>query len=104
MSLGKTYKPLYQYYVPSNYYTKTGYFSPTYSLTYYDGYGYNFYYGKYGYYEFSINDKEEFGAAAVGGSGETSLAGIIIFSILAFYIVGVMPATFLFVNTNPDEG
>ena len=34
-------------------YFEKGYFSPVYKLTYYDGYGYNYYTGAYGYYEYS---------------------------------------------------
>ena len=36
-----------------NYFDPDGYQSPTYGLTYYDGYGYNFYNGHKGYYEYS---------------------------------------------------
>jgi hypothetical protein len=53
---GKTYSRLYAYYRPKNYYFKQGYYSTTFTLIYYDGYGYNFYYGDYGYYEYSINE------------------------------------------------
>jgi hypothetical protein len=53
---GKTYQPLYVYYKPANYYNKIGYYSTTFLLIYYDGYGYNFYYGEYGYYEYSVNE------------------------------------------------
>ena len=53
---GKTYQPLYTYYLPKNYYNAAGYYSTLFLLTYYDGYGYNFYYGQYGYYEYSVND------------------------------------------------
>jgi len=50
----KTYSPLSKYYIPpSGYYAFDGYYSDTYQLEYYDGYGYNFYSGKYGYYEYS---------------------------------------------------
>jgi hypothetical protein len=59
-SAAKTYKPLYQYYLPPNYYNSKGYYSTTYSMKYYDGYGYNFYYGDYGYYEYSTNPVERF--------------------------------------------
>ena len=38
------------------------YYSPTYGLEYTNGYGYNFYYGQYGYYEYSINDSRSDGA------------------------------------------
>jgi hypothetical protein len=32
-------------------------------MTYYDCYGYNFYYGGYGYYEYSVHPKEGTSAA-----------------------------------------
>ena len=44
------------YYKAPDYYNAAGYYSTTYLLIYYDGYGYNFYYGAYGYYENSPND------------------------------------------------
>lgn len=47
---GRSYAVLYRYYLPPNYYNKVGYYSTLYSKIYYNGYGYNFYYGKYGYY------------------------------------------------------
>ena len=53
---GRTYKPLYDYYLPLNYYNPIGYYSQLYLMTYYDGYGYNFYYGEYGYYQDSLNE------------------------------------------------
>ena len=34
-------------------------------MVYYDGYGYNFYYGTYGYYDYSVNPPEINGAAKV---------------------------------------
>jgi hypothetical protein len=48
------------YYLPPNYYNAAGYNSTTYGLVYYDGYGYNFYYKTYGYYEYSINEEPNF--------------------------------------------
>jgi hypothetical protein len=54
--LGKTYKPLTKYFKPAGYYNAEGYLSPFYDKLYYDGYGYNFYYGAYCYYEYSVND------------------------------------------------
>ena len=54
----KTYEPLYVYYKPPNYYNPVGYYSTTYLIIYYDGYGYNFYYGTNGYYEYSVNEEE----------------------------------------------
>ena len=53
---GRTYGPLYTYYRPLGYYHALGYYSLLYARIYYDGYGYNFYYGKYAYYESSPND------------------------------------------------
>jgi len=53
---GRTYQPLYVYYMPLNYYSAIGYYSTLYLLIYHNGYGYNFYYNKYGYYENSPND------------------------------------------------
>jgi len=50
---GKTYNELYDYYRPPEFYNEKGYTSPYYKETYYDGYGQNFYYGNYGYYEYS---------------------------------------------------
>ena len=38
-----------------NYYDPIGYYSHKYKLEYYNGYGYNFYYGEYEYYEKSPN-------------------------------------------------
>jgi len=49
----RTYRELYKYYKASDYYNAKGYKSSTYLMTYYDGYGYNFYYTNYGYYEFA---------------------------------------------------
>ena len=49
-ALGRTSQPFYVYYLPPNYYTPIGYYSYLYGLVYYNGYGYNFYYGTYGYY------------------------------------------------------
>ena len=47
-----------------NYYNKAGYYSSTFLLVYYDGYGYNFYYDDYGYYEYSVNEQKNEGGAA----------------------------------------
>jgi len=44
---------LTEYYKAPNYFNAEGYFSQEYGLVYYDGYGYNFYNGEYGYYEYS---------------------------------------------------
>ena len=51
-----TYEPLYVYFRPAGFVAVTWYYSPTYGLRYNDGYGYNFYYGGYGYYEYSDLD------------------------------------------------
>lgn len=49
----KTYGVLYAYYhIPQI--NVDGWYSPLYKKMYFDGYGYNFYYGNYGYYEYSI--------------------------------------------------
>lgn len=55
LSNGRTYSAFYVYYLPVGLYFATGYYSPRYRVIYYDGYGYNFYYGAYGYYEDSPN-------------------------------------------------
>ena len=52
---GRSYGILYVYYLPPNYYTAIGFYSPVYLMAYYNGYGYNFYYGAYGYYQDSSN-------------------------------------------------
>ena len=52
----QTYSPLYVYYRPPDYYNSNGYYSNVFLLVYYDGYGYNFYYGDFGYYEYSLNE------------------------------------------------
>ena len=55
-ALGRTSQPFYVYYLPPNYYTPIGYYSYLYGLVYYNGYGYNFYYATYGYYQYSVNE------------------------------------------------
>jgi len=67
LSNGKTYQPLYTYYRPNNYYNAAGYYSTTFLLIYYNGYGYNFYYNTYGYYEYSVNPSPP----SSGGGGST---------------------------------
>ena len=49
----RTYKELHNYFRPDNFFNEDGYYSKTYAHTYYDGYGYNFYNGNTGYYEYS---------------------------------------------------
>jgi hypothetical protein len=71
LSAGKTYQPLYTYYRPANYYNAAGYISTLYLLTYYDGYGYNFYYNTYGYYEYSVNPSPP-SSGGGGSAGEDS--------------------------------
>ena len=53
---GKSFGILYQYYLPKNYTTTAGYYSSKYKVEYFDGYGYNFYTGKYKYYQDSKNE------------------------------------------------
>eukprot|EP00355_Strombidium_rassoulzadegani_P006443 CAMPEP_0168617910 /NCGR_PEP_ID=MMETSP0449_2-20121227/5792_1 /TAXON_ID=1082188 /ORGANISM="Strombidium rassoulzadegani, Strain ras09" /LENGTH=81 /DNA_ID=CAMNT_0008658753 /DNA_START=442 /DNA_END=684 /DNA_ORIENTATION=+ len=55
----RTFRPLYSYFRPLDYYNSKGYYSDVYLKSYYDGYGYNFYYGTYGYYEYTVNQTEE---------------------------------------------
>ena len=50
-----TYTPLYVYYLPPGLVLAVGYYSLLHNQIYYDGYGYNFYYRQYGYYETSVN-------------------------------------------------
>ena len=47
---------MYVYYRPADYYNANGYYSNVFLIVYYDGYGYNFYYGDFGYYEYSLNE------------------------------------------------
>lgn len=49
----RTYKELEDYFRPDDYYNPYGYYSTYYQEKFYDGYGYNFYYGNTGYYEYS---------------------------------------------------
>ena len=73
---GRTYHAFYVYYLPGNYYTAIGYYSPVYLQVYHNGYGYNFYYQKYGYYQDSSNG---------GGSS----VGVIIVVIIFFICYGI---------------
>ena len=75
---GRTSQPLYVYYRPVNYYNPIGYYSTVFLLVYYDGYGYNFYYGTYGYYEYSVNQRPP-PTGGAGGAGGVIIA--IIFGI-----------------------
>ena len=49
----KTYNELYYYYKAPDVFEENGYYSAEYQTKYYDGYGLNYYYGNYGYYEYS---------------------------------------------------
>jgi hypothetical protein len=51
--IGKSVEELHSYYKAPGQLNKKGYKSTLYGLTYYDGYGYNYYSGNYGYYEYS---------------------------------------------------
>ena len=73
--------PVYVYYIRPNYYNARGYYSTQFGLIYYNGYGYNFYYGAYGYYETSPNDAEMMEGlveAAVGGAVCLLIVGAVI--------------------------
>ena len=51
-SNGRTYQKLYEYYLPEGIDNSPNvYYSTLYSNSYTDGYGYDFYYGGYGFYE-----------------------------------------------------
>ena len=52
---GRTYQPLTSYYLPPAYYQAGGYYSSQYKKTYYNGYGWNFYYQQGNYYANSPN-------------------------------------------------
>ena len=75
---GRTYHAFYVYYLPPNYVSVVGYYSPLYLQIYYNGYGYNFYYGKYGYYQDSSNG---------GGSG--GIVGIIVVILIIACCIGL---------------
>ena len=64
---GRTYEPLTTYYLPPNYYSSTGFYSPQYGMVYYNGYGYNFYTGNYGYYQNSPNAAQEYTGSKASG-------------------------------------
>jgi len=63
------------YYRPIGWYTPIGYYSTLYLMTYYNGYGYNFYFGQYAYYEDSDG----------GDDGSATL--IMVFTIICFSLV-----------------
>ena len=56
---GRTYAPLKQHYKPKDFFAGKGYYSPDYGQIYFDGYGFNFYTGEYGFYEWSLNLMEQ---------------------------------------------
>lgn len=58
---GRTKMELHKYYKAANHLNPTGYKSKVYGLTYYDGYGYNYYTGNYGYYEYSRPPQNQIG-------------------------------------------
>ena len=62
----RTSRPLYVYYRAPNYYNAVGYYSTVFLMVYYNGYGYNFYYGQYGYYEYSVNQRPESSGSVIG--------------------------------------
>lgn len=80
-SNGRTYHPLLAYYLPDGFENEAGYTSQVYGKTYYDGYGYNFYSGEYGYYQVSPNFKEpsnvNFGL----------VVGVLVFVLSCFFII-----------------
>ena len=53
---GNTYEILYDYYKPEGWVADTEYYSTTYDSKYKDGYGYNFYFMKGGYYEYYYDE------------------------------------------------
>jgi hypothetical protein len=80
VSKARTSRPLYVYYRAPNYFNARGYYSTVFLLVYYNGYGYNFYYGRYGYYEYSINQTDP---------GQTNdLAGVIILIVCCGCVIG----------------
>ena len=66
-----------------------------YLMVYYDGYGYNFYYGDYGYYEYSVNTPE----SANGGSlvGYYFLTYCVLAGVTYFIYVTAR------INNHPDD-
>ena len=75
-----SYKPIFMYYLPVNYYDPIGYYSDEYQLNYYNGYGYNFYYGEYKYYEKSLNLEAHSGE-------DPSWVGWLVSGIFAFWVL-----------------
>ena len=63
-----------------NYYDPIGYYSQTYKLNYYNGYGYNFYYGEYAYYEKSLNLNKK-------TQEDPAWIGFLVCAIFAFWVL-----------------
>jgi hypothetical protein len=70
---GFTYAPLYAYYLPPRGYIHAAYYSTLYGKIYTNGYGFNFYYKKYGYYEYSVNP-----VLAAGGAIGGIIGGVVV--------------------------
>ena len=83
---GRTYEPLWEYYRPPDFKANEGYYSTTYLQTYFDGYGYNFYYGADSYYEYSVNPKPT----------QTSYTGVII-GCVVFVVVSLLVLIVIFI-------
>jgi hypothetical protein len=80
---GRTTRPLLTYYRPIGYYNARGYYSLVYGKIYYNGYGYNFYTRRYGYYQTSAN------AIIVGGAVGTGV--IVAVVIVVMLLCCVLP-------------
>ena len=75
----RTYQELNNYYRPEDFYNENGYTSTTYGETYYDGYGYNFFNGNTGYYEWSRHPPKLSSGGWSVSSFLTTLSGMIVF-------------------------
>lgn len=85
---GKTYRQLEAYYKAPKFLDEQGYYSSFYETTYYDGYGYNFYTGTKGYYEYSRGTSLNIGAQYDYSQflkTLSSMCGIIGFFAFAYY-------------------
>lgn len=80
--MGRTSAPTYVYYRAPNYYNPYGYYSTTYLMVYYDGYGYNFYYGTYDYYDYSVNEQDPNIRVNVNAKGGGGGGGVVVLVIL----------------------
>ena len=89
---GRSYGVLYAYYLPPNYYNAIGYYSPMYAKIYYNGYGYNFYYRKTGYYAASPNAIMRGDVVVVnnGGGGIGGILGLLIFCCIVGFVAYLM--------------